>query len=528
MSSTHTETVDLLNLLDAQEEELLDQEQSFEEETTLDPTSTSEESTSASLLEIVHNNETADADPAFDPPIALSARNISREKLTSILSRVSEECKTPLQLDIAEVTMSIMKKYTSNHELAVLIIQFFQDECAFCPTDHIRTLRQWGQPTTSQVAMSLQKYAIKHNKHGLVKQWGKPLCAIWRHLCVIIWPNTHSRNSPSKLQEYRKMYGFILRSKSQETTPLARTPAPKSKRSTAGGSTRKRIFMSPLDQNPQRSKHRRTSSTPSGNFSPYYDILYNQTVYMVRIFLPLMKPKAVNALKFSVNMGRRQCTVEGCYWPSTLIGEKAAKVVNMRVPLLPSIYAPEEANGTFYLEIGLPSDIKDDDQAIQVVHDSWGVLLRFRRRKIVHEAHIVMSSCFGGTTVSTPNSTTTRAEQKSPALPQTRPTAPFQVLASPTVELKTVVTADPKSLIGREVQVCGSQWGDAYKDRKFTGSITSTWTGNDDVRGFGYEYFKVSFEDCTEDFCLDELLEKKFITDAEHAVLAPACIPSRA
>jgi hypothetical protein len=194
-------------------------------------------------------------------------------------------------------------------------------------------------------------------------------------------------------------------------------------------------------------------------------------------------------------------------------------------PLFPVTYAPKYVNGQFELQIALPEDIKDTTTTIKTIHDSWGLLIPFARRKITHEANVNLTSCFGCTTLSTTPATvsarlvtTTEISTGHPLesmSPTANPVAPEEVKGT------SKVTSDPESLIGKEVSIAGDRWAGPYKGKMYAGSIVSCNKSEED----DYVYFDLRFDDCTETMYLDELLELALISQDDYNILAPTCNP---
>ena len=115
------------------------------------------------------------------------------------------------------------------------------------------------------------------------------------------------------------------------------------------------------------------------------------------------------------------------------------------------------------------------------------------------------------------------------------PTNTFLTLSSatntpPTTSQRTSATLinhpspifDHKSLIGMEIVVPGSKWGKCYSGRTYTAVINSCI---DSKKFVGYKNWEARFDDCTAKFDIDDLRDYKVITEAQHALLKPTCMP---
>ena len=260
-----------------------------------------------------------------------------------------------------------------------------------------------------------------------------------------------------------------------------------------------------------KKKHQR-----SAMFTPYYDILQNDTIYAVRIVLPLMKPDTTKRLAIVPMLNHHKINISGSYIPSTLVGTECAKLLSLRQPLLPVIYAPSSKSGQFNLNIALPQDIRSDSKDMNIVHDSWGILISFPRIKKCHDQMISLTSCFG-----TANLKPTEFSLTSPTDTATTPslTADQKDTSTEPPARDHVDASDPASILGLEIQLPGEKWGELYKGRLFQGVLTS-FTEKD-----GYVVWFAKFDDCEEKFNITDLLDYKLVSQDQYDQLIDRCLP---
>ena len=128
--------------------------------------------------------------------------------------------------------------------------------------------------------------------------------------------------------------------------------------------------------------------TPRTKFVPYYDILQNDCLYVIRCILPLMKEETAQELTIKVNLRHSKCKISGNYVPSTLIGKESNRQIKMRQPLLPIVCSDMTTTGYFELDISIPADIRDDMSKVKLIHDCWGFCISIPRRKITHGTQV--------------------------------------------------------------------------------------------------------------------------------------------
>jgi len=244
-------------------------------------------------------------------------------------------------------------------------------------------------------------------------------------------------------------------------------------------------------------------------FTPYYDILQNDTIYAVRIILPLMKPDTTKLLQIVPTLHHHKINISGSYIPSTLVGTECAKLLNLRQPFLPVIYAPSSKSGQFNLNISLPHDIRTDQKDLHIVHTSWGILISFPRMKKCHDQIISLTSCFGTAHLRPTVTVTPRA-----------PTADTEdVSAEPSEPSEPSDPSDPASLLGMEIELPGKKWGSMYKGRTYPGVISRF------TRTEGYVIWFGEFDDCQESFDITDLLDYKLVSQEQHDLLRDSCLP---
>ena len=238
-----------------------------------------------------------------------------------------------------------------------------------------------------------------------------------------------------------------------------------------------------------------------------------------------MKSKTAKAIDIRANLGHSKCTVQGSYIPSTLIGTACAKQLALKQPLLTTITSPRATTGQFKLEIALPSDIKDDDSKVHVVHDSWGILISFPRRKIIHEAEVKLVSCFGVTHLGAPRqdkTPTTIRQLHIPASSTTPPPPTSSASSLDPVQDTAIPSTDPQILLGRAINLPGAKWGPQYKGHTYTGIIDSFIQDGD------YGYWEAKFDDCRERFDITDLLKYELVSQLEYDQLKRTCYPEDA
>ena len=427
-----------------------------------------------------------------------------------------------------------------------------QHRLEFCSEDKVKSLQRFGEPLNKDMAEAFTQY-LEGEGHLTSsdlydKKWGKPFATIFKHVAKCIWPNAHKRTVFKDIAKDRHLYGIRMKAGVQQrrchtaTISPDKTPTKCTKHNT---DDQRDPFATPSPSSSEHSQipricskrrepdttHRNRMSIKRrkhGGFTPHYDILHNDHKYVVRVFLPLMKERTAQLLEVKVNLALRTLKIVGNYFPGHLVGKKASQEIKLQQPLIPIIYAPQSCHGNFEMVIRLPSDIKDNVPTIQSIHDCWGLIYVFTRRKITRETTIDLTTCFGNARLTTMNSTksTRRSiENKDTTQPQINMDTPPHTQQPTTKDNNGEdwkFTADPDCLIGLPVTLPGERWSQLFKGRAYLGFITSFKQDQKD----GYYYFSVVFDDCVETFYLDELLKEKVITTEQYELLKPQCNPT--
>ena len=452
-----------------------------------------------------------------------SARAMSNADLANVLIRSITNERPPYALDVTSM-LTIFKHsgtYTGQDTRLHATLYFIHDMLQICSTDREAALRQWGQPSRPQITKLYLQYLAQYFPTIRSGCNGKTLSTIIGHLGTIIWPKTTKQQVKPK---WRRFLGIRLKTSMTQSNEESSTLHIST--STVMEPTNvTNLFQTPLGSSLSNQLHMKSTAprvNKTGTFTPYYDILQNDEIYAVRIIVPLMKDRTAQNLDIIVKPGLRKCLIKGSYIPSTLIGNESAKLLRLKQPLLPVIYSPTSTSGQFDLDIALPDDIRDDKHGVHVIHDCWGILISFPRRKIVHDAHINLVSCFGTAHVTaprTPLNSTTAIQLQIPA--RSSPNSPPLL-----DDVKGVAPgdiqdpSDPRQLIGRKVIISGERWGDQWKGRQYTGFIFE-YSDSD-----GYIIFKAQFDDCEESFDITDLLSHDLITQLEFDQLKRTCLTS--
>ena len=327
-----------------------------------------------------------------------SARAMNHRQLANILIRSAVQENPPLILNIERYRALIKQsgKYTGQNDGLNAALHFMKDTLDICPTDSKAAILRWGQPAQPVVSKIFSAYIAAHFPD--VKVNGKTLGTVFRHLAKVIWPRFSAGENKTKAK-WRCLYGIRLRAiKEEESISNVDTTALQiTNRTFAQPEHITNLFQTPTGGTQSNQPLYRIRSTPAmrqasegpaGTCVPAYDILHNDGLYIVRVFLPLMKDRTAQNLQITVQPNRRKCLIKGSYIPSTLIGNESAKLLRLKQPLLPIVYSEHRTTGQFELDIALPDDIRDDKQGVNVIHDCWGILISFPRRKIAHDAQI--------------------------------------------------------------------------------------------------------------------------------------------
>ena len=472
-------------------------------------------------------------------------KNLVAEVITEVSAQSQQDAlqwsKSDMLQAIKRIGYTVKKKHTTD-----FLLSFLANACELCPSDTVKALTTWGQPHMKVIVAHLEQYANNReefHRDQLPILWGKSFGAVFNKMKKVIWPNTHKKeNVPQSLKKHRCIYGIRitqqLDSDIEDDSPIS-TPSggsiskqPYTPRTTPTHrmtidmttphmpTTQCLSFPTPNHKKRARTTSLRTVKKHKGfNFEPYYDILHNNHIYVVRVFLPLMKPETVQGIDTKVNMAYRQIVMTGSYFPSTLIGIESAKKASLQQPLLPVVYANKDKCGQFQLTITLPADIKDSEERIQMTHDCWGITITVPRRKICHDAEVQLTTCFGSAKVTSGPPQTSSTLQVPPRAPRNTHKEPEIDPTTPESPPPTVSKADPKSLLGKILTVPGEKWGAQWKGRTYKGTITHFHRSRKDK----HIYFTAEFDDVTEQLWLDELLKAKHISQECYDLLEPIC-----
>ena len=473
-------------------------------------------------------------------PVSITTMN--RQDLRSTISNASKQDYEVIHdLDTKNWKSKLkLDGYTAkSNEVLDLIINFIKETLDVCGTDKAHVIQQWSMPSPN-ISSILSAYVANQSTQGqLPKKWGKSFTAVFNKLRKIIWPKTYKNDRvPEQLTKKRTIFGIRPKVSMEATNaPLTHITLQNTPQDTKSNNTPNRTHIPNMtgstnnESTPSQSNNTFTTPSPSTRkrkfstmFEPYYDILNNDTVYVVRIFLPLMKPKTARNLNITMNPLLRQLSISGTYFPSHLIGVECAKHIKLKQPLRSTIYAPKNTNGQFSIAITLPSDIKDTSSTIQSTHDCWGITFVFPRRKIAKDAKVQLVSCFGSTNIRTPRSTASPSSPSTPTTTNQSINVTMRQRTSPTQSPPStgaIPDDDPKSLIGKSVQIDGKCWGDAWAGQIYDGTIYDCYRSDTD----NYTYWKIQYDDVTEDYWLDELREHNMISQNEYEKLKPKSTP---
>ena len=456
-----------------------------------------------------------------------SVRSVSGRDLVPLLTTTTRLNPTTSNINIEDMRERIVGSgYTGSKVSRDIVLEWFHDEIDFCEVDKIKDIRAFGEPVQSNLSKILEAYVAIHHPSNTSKTWGKPMGSVFKYLARSLWPSTHRNKTFKQLTRGRRLYGIRVKEEHSQPTANRHPNTTNTQHTPKAAEKRPYAFTTP---SPTLSRHcamhsvfkkprtmARENIQLSGTFTPFYDIIHNDYLYCVRVFLPLMTARAANKLTFAISLAQRTCSISGSYWPSTRIGTKSADILSLTQPMLPIDYAPERNNGQFSIHVNLPPDIKDDKQNFQTIHDCWGLLIPFPKRKITQTANISLTSCFGSTKISMQPARTSAAPSTN------RPRA-----QEPEGEDDSggpwVITEDPQSLLGKPVILDGLRWDARFKGRFYPGKITLVKQDEKDQ----YYYFTISFDDCKETLFLDELREEKLITEDEYNLLLPTCVPKK-
>ena len=461
---------------------------------------------------------------------AMSISNMTKAELLAVINSTTKFVNTtePMKLDVDRLHSHLATQYGKKAEkvrILEAVLHFFSRKLDICPHDTITKLKAWGQPPLTSLAPALEAHCKVHFSDIDKKQWGKTLSTIFGYLTEMIWPRTHQHHVKPK-RKHRCLYGIRLRhtvSGQGKDLSITTTCSPEEDPS----STRKRKIddttptsvkaLSPFILPPQQVLPKRSTTSP---FTPYHDILLNDSIYVVRCILPLMATETAEKLKIKINLLHRKISITGNYLPSNLIGRESSKQILPTQPLLPTIPSGIHTTGYFELDISVPTDIRTDLSNVKLIHDCWGLCFSFPRVKIQHDCDVQLTSCFGVT----PTIGNARKGKSTPPVEMSVPKRTNSTAAPPDTEAKAPITpvdiADPSRLINMSVSVDGKLWGNAWAGKTYKGIIVKC---EDLLKTEGYVRWTIQFEDICTPFELDDLLNENVITQTEHDALKPSC-----
>jgi len=287
-------------------------------------------------------------------------------------------------------------------------------------------------------------------------------------------------------------------------------------------------------KNARNKKRARPSSsrlTPRG-FTPHYDILYNDQIHVIRVFLPVMKPETAQAIKVTTMYQMSSVTIHGAYIPSTLIGKAMRQKVQLKQPLLLLKPSPAENTGHFKLEIDLPNDVYAKEDSISIFHECWGIMIKLNRMPRKDSTSLNFVSCFGAAAIKKKK---TKKITSSSVFDFPDPSSPSDVTTNGTLGDVKMEDAQqdqpptdtnskelvPKDLVGTSFALDGAHWGKTFKGKEYMGIINGVvhnYNGYD-----GYVVWNAAFDDCEEVFELDDLLAMDVIILEQYDKLADQC-----
>ena len=324
---------------------------------------------------------------------AASVKSTNAQKLRQLIGTAVKETNATATskyvVDPVVLLPKLKQLYTGDDDRVDVFISFMSDEVEVCPYDNCKRLVDWGTPTNSAVSQQLRVYAQKYGKASLslVKAWGKTCRTLFEAFAQIVWP------SKSKYVKTKRRCLFGIRLKQD----LGHSPSNTRQASTAFP---RRVSLDSLSsQSTSKSK----TPLPPGiknnrrrdKFTPYYDILENNHCYVIRVVLPLMDEGDAKGITFDCNMAKKSLNVSGSYIPGCHIGDQVIQQFGIQSPLLSVIHSPMHTTGWFDIHIPLPTDVKDDESALNIAHVPWGIAIYLPRRKTTGSVAINFSSCFG-------------------------------------------------------------------------------------------------------------------------------------
>ena len=324
---------------------------------------------------------------------AASVKSTNAQKLRQLIGTAVKETNATATskyvVDPVVLLPKLKQLYTGDDDRVDVFISFMSDEVEVCPYDNCKRLVDWGTPTNSAVSQQLRVYAQKYGKASLslVKAWGKTCRTLFEAFAQIVWP---SRSKYVKTKR-RCLFGIRLKQDlghSPSNTRQASTAFPRrvSLDSLSSQSTSK--SKTPLPPGIKNNRRR-------DKFTPYYDILENNHCYVIRVVLPLMDEGDAKGITFDCNMAKKSLNVSGSYIPGCHIGDQVIQQFGIQSPLLSVIHSPMHTTGWFDIHIPLPTDVKDDESALNIAHVPWGIAIYLPRRKTTGSVAINFSSCFG-------------------------------------------------------------------------------------------------------------------------------------
>ena len=382
--------------------------------------STQEQKQAVSLHPTGKNSEASDAK---------SVHSMTKEQVVRTLRNTAASCRKSklkpydLQPEIFTFTKALRDQYTAKQarEKVDIFLQFLLLRTEICPTDRVKDIQQWGRIKQSSFADMLGHFASQRDLK--CTSWGKTVSRLFEFFAQTIWPKTTKKDNVIK--KARCLYGLRLTDCSGSdivheanrdrfistrstrgsgyNTPDISLSSPGSSSSISTPDSRSSDY-SPYSTPVHRAGNSMTFSYPTRpsksrrsqmHFEPFYDILENGECYVVRIFTPVMAPDAAGKLQIKTNLAEKKLTITGAYIPGCIIGDQLVQKFGIHKPLISSTCSEVKSCGYMNLEITLPTDIKDDEESMQVAHAMWGLAIHFPRRKQIQDVSLRFTSCFG-------------------------------------------------------------------------------------------------------------------------------------
>ena len=327
---------------------------------------------------------------------AASVRSTSSTKLKQIVGSAVKETNTTTTskylVDPVVLLPQLKQVYTGHQDRIDVFLSFMSDEVEVCPHDNVKRLTNWGTPTNAEISTQLCVYAQKYGKASIsrVKSWGKTTGSLFEAFASIVWPN----RSKFVKTKRRCLYGIRLKQQdlggSPSNTLQTSSHTPTFPRRVSLGSVSSQSSSEPKTLPPGIKNNRRRDK-----FTPYYDILENNQCYVIRVVLPLLDEADAQGITFDCNFAQKRLNISGSYIPGCHIGDQVRQRFGIHSPLLSVIHSPMHTTGWFDISIPLPTDVKDDEDALNIAHILWGMAIYLPRRKTTGTVAINFSSCFG-------------------------------------------------------------------------------------------------------------------------------------